>query len=80
MNWVPASQGQRGEGSTRCYADPGVSEGVLEGALIGVRPSRYDKPEDILEQVRASKSSAVPAGLIASAVSGTSLAPAHMAR
>jgi hypothetical protein len=78
---VPASQGRQGEGPARRREDPlNPSEEWLEGALIGVFPSQRDVPGDTLERARASRSPAVPAGLLASPVSGTSLAPVRRAR
>ena len=77
---VSKSQGQRGEGLTRHHTDAVDSASAsedIEDAQVG--EFEHDEPEGILEQVRASKSSALPAGLTSSPMPGTSLAPARMA-
>jgi hypothetical protein len=78
---VPAeSQGQRGEGLTRHCTDAVDSASAsedIEDAQVG--EFEHDEPEGILKRVRASKSSAFPAGLTSSPMPGTSLAPARHA-
>ena len=69
------SQGRQGEGPAGHYVDPGLSEEVLEGALIGVFSGQHNAPGGTPKRARASKSSAVPAGLAAPPASGTSPAP-----
>ena len=73
------SQGRQGEGPAGRYVDPGLSEEVLEGALIGVFSSQHNAPGGTPKRARASKSSAVPAGLAAPPASGTSPAPVRRA-